>query len=84
MSTKDELKKKNDNDLKQYRKEVEDARNEMLKVYPDACTTDELQERYEVLSFLAPFVVVRRKSDNKLGTMQFNGRPRVYYAFEER
>jgi len=46
-------------------------------------TTEELRTNFEVLSFLAPFVVVKRKVDGVKGTMQFNHSPRVYFDFEE-
>lgn len=45
--------------------------------------TTQLQEDFEVLSFLAPRVRVRRKSDGKLGWLNFRHRPRVYYGFKE-
>jgi hypothetical protein len=35
-----------------------------------------------VLSFAAAFVVVRRKSDGKLGSLEFTHHPRVYFGFE--
>jgi hypothetical protein len=39
--------------------------------------------RSEVLGFMAPFVVVRRKSDNVKGSMEFCHSPRFYYNFVE-
>ena len=42
-------------------------------------TTEEPRTNFEVLSFLAPFVVVKRKVDGVKGTMQFNHSPRVYF-----
>lgn len=44
-------------------------------------TTDELSAEYEVLGFLAPFVVVRRKSDGVKGSMEFTHSPRFYFNF---
>lgn len=46
-------------------------------------TTAEATEKYEFISFLAPFVVVRRKSDQVKGTLMFQDRPRFYFSFEE-
>jgi len=43
--------------------------------------TSELPKDFEVLSFLAPFVVVRRKSDGKMGSLFFQNDPRYYYSF---
>jgi hypothetical protein len=44
--------------------------------------TDELQKDFEVESFLAPYVVVRRKSNGAKGYMIFNDRPRYYFDFK--
>jgi hypothetical protein len=43
--------------------------------------TTELQKDFTVHSFLAPFVVVTRKSDGKKGTLEFKHSPRVYFNF---
>ena len=44
-------------------------------------TTAELQEEFEVIAFLGPFVSVRRKSDEIKGTMEFTHKPRLYFNF---
>ena len=44
--------------------------------------TSELQEAFAVLSFLAPYVVVQRKSDGARGSMMFQHAPRLYYGFK--
>ncbi len=44
-------------------------------------TTEELQRDFTVHSFLAPFVIVTRKSDNAKGTLQFEHMPRRYFNF---
>lgn len=46
-------------------------------------TTDELQRDFTVEAFLAPYVVVRRKSDGKKGTLEFKHSPRIYFDFKE-
>jgi hypothetical protein len=45
-------------------------------------TTEQLQEDFTVSQFLAPFVLVRRKSDGVKGTLMFRHHPRLYYGFE--
>ncbi len=45
-------------------------------------TTDELREEFEVLGFMAPYVVVRRSSDGVRGSLKFQHSPRLYYGFE--
>jgi hypothetical protein len=44
--------------------------------------TQELSELFEVVGFQAPYVVVRRRSDNVLGSMAFQHQPRYYFGFE--
>jgi hypothetical protein len=46
-------------------------------------TTEELQRDFEVLGFMAPFVVVRRRVDGKKGSLEFTHNPRVYFAWRE-
>ena len=45
--------------------------------------TSELANDFEVLEFAAPFVIVRRKADKKLGSLMFQHYPRYYFSFEE-
>jgi hypothetical protein len=43
--------------------------------------TDEMLADFDVLQFQAPFVIVVRKSDNQLGSLEFTHRPRFYFSF---
>lgn len=43
--------------------------------------TQRLQEDYEVLGFMAPYVLVRRKSDGVKGLLEFSHHPRLYWGF---
>jgi len=70
--------------------ETEAARREMLATgqpYRDLEQATErwdtatLQRDFEVIGFLAPFVVVRRKSDGVKGSMEFTHNPRFYFNF---
>lgn len=45
--------------------------------------TKQLQEDFEVLGFGAPFIAVRRRSDGKVGSLEFTHSPRVYWNFQE-
>lgn len=45
--------------------------------------TQQLGADFEVLGFLAPFVVVRRRSDGVKGSMTFQHMPRLYFGFVE-
>jgi len=51
--------------------------------YGKVWDTQELQAEFEVDSFLAPYVLVRRKSDGKRGTLQFQHMPRYYFNWQE-
>ena len=51
--------------------------------YNQVWNTEELRRDFFVHGFLAPFVVVTRKADNKKGSMQFTHMPRYYYNFVE-
>ena len=43
--------------------------------------TTQLSADFEVIGFMAPFVVVRRKADGVKGSMEFTHSPRVYFNF---
>jgi hypothetical protein len=43
--------------------------------------TEELSRDFEAVGFLAPYVVVRRKSDGKKGSLEFQHQPRFYFGF---
>lgn len=51
--------------------------------YGKVWDTQELQKDFIVESFLAPYVVVRRKSDDKQGSLQFQHMPRYYFNWQE-
>lgn len=44
--------------------------------------TGTMQDEFSVEGFLAPYVVVRRRSDNVRGTLTFTHSPRVYFDFQ--
>jgi hypothetical protein len=44
--------------------------------------TQELARDFQVEGFLAPYVVVRRKSDGQRGSLMFQHNPRLYFGFE--
>lgn len=45
--------------------------------------TKELARDFDVTGFMAPLVVVQRKSDGKLGSLMFQHSPRFYFNFVE-
>jgi hypothetical protein len=44
--------------------------------------TQQLSDDFEVLGFMAPIVVVRRRSDGVKGSLMFQASPRFYFGFE--
>jgi hypothetical protein len=44
--------------------------------------TQELDQDFQVEGFLAPYVIVRRRSDGQRGSLMFQNNPRVYFSFE--
>ena len=44
--------------------------------------TDQLRQEFDVLGFMAPFVVVRRNSDGVKGSLEFQHNPRFYFNFQ--
>lgn len=44
---------------------------------------DSFRAEFEPIGFLAPFVVVRRRSDGVKGSVEFTNTPRVYFNFVE-
>lgn len=57
------------------------TRRELEEQQGRVWSTQELTDEYDVLSFLAPFVVVRRKSDGARGSLEFRHSPRFYFNF---
>jgi hypothetical protein len=41
----------------------------------------QLAKDFDVLGFMAPYVVVRRRSDGRKGSMEFQHLPRFYFNF---
>jgi len=61
---------------------AEPADRQMLEAqHGKVWDTDELARDFEVLGFLAPYVVVRRNSDAQKGSLEFQHHPRFYYNF---
>jgi hypothetical protein len=58
-------------------------REQVEKLYGQVWNTEELSRDYSVLGFMAPFVVVKRKSDGAKGSLMFQHSPRFYFNFRE-
>jgi hypothetical protein len=57
------------------------SRDVLEKEHGQVWDTDELSRDFEVTGFMAPFVVVKRKSDGVVGSLTFRHSPRLYFDF---
>lgn len=57
-------------------------REELEAKYGQVWDTTQMQEDFQALGFMAPFIIVQRRSDNKKGTLTFQGSPRYYFDFQ--
>ena len=58
------------------------SREALEAKYGQVWDTKELGVDFDVLGFMAPYVVVRRKSDGAKGSLQFQHQPRFYFNFQ--
>ncbi len=62
---------------------VPGSREAVEAEYGPVWDTTELTRDFEVVGFMAPLVVVRRKADGVTGSLEFQQHPRLYFNFEE-
>ncbi len=60
---------------------VPKGRAELEAEHGEVWDSDELRRDFEVKGFLAPFVIVRRRSDGVLESLMFQHMPRFYFRF---
>ena len=61
---------------------VEGSREFLEQRHGQVWDTSELQRDFEVLGFMSPLCVVRRRSDGTRGSIYFQHQPRFYYGFQ--
>lgn len=59
-----------------------DGRKALEEKYGQVWNTSELSRDFNVKGFMAPFVVVERKSDGVTGSLMFQHSPRFYFSFD--
>ena len=57
------------------------SREALAAQYGQVWDTEELARDFDILGFLAPYVVVRRKADGQKGSLEFQHAPRFYFNF---
>lgn len=73
--------------------DTEDARRALVPTMPDELKarveagepvwdTRAMQVDFEPQGFMAPFIVVRRRSDGQVGTLMFTHSPRFYFGWQ--
>jgi len=58
-------------------------RETLEKEYGQVWDTQEVQRDFEIIGFMAPFVVAIRRSDKVKGVLTFQDRPRFYFDFHK-
>ena len=57
-------------------------REELEAKYGKVWSTPEMTEEFETIGFMAPFVVVKRRSDGVKGCLTFQHNPRFYFDWK--
>ncbi len=65
--------------VESHDQETERAR--LAAQYGRVWDAGELAQEFEVLGFMAPYVVVKRRSDGRKGSLEFQHWPRLYFNF---
>jgi hypothetical protein len=60
---------------------VPGGREALEAEYGQVWDTDQLRQDFEVIGFMAPLVVVRRRGDGVKGSLKFQHSPRLYWGF---
>jgi hypothetical protein len=58
------------------------SREALEAEYGQVWDTDELIRDFEAIGFMAPYVVVRRRSDGVKGSLEFQNNPRFYFNWK--
>ena len=61
---------------------VEGSREYLEAKHGEVWSTTELQQEFDVLAFMAPFTIVRRRCDGVKGSVMFQASPRFYFQFQ--
>ncbi len=55
------------------------SREDLEQKHGQVWDTQEMQEEFEPLGFMAPLIIVRRRSDGTKGSLKFQHNPRFYF-----
>jgi hypothetical protein len=55
------------------------TRPELEAKYGRVWDTEQLKAEFEIIAFIAPYLVIRYRSDGRLGSLEFQHAPRFYF-----
>ena len=58
-------------------------RAELERRHGRVWTLRELAAAFVIVGYMAPFIVVKRKADGKVGSLEFQHNPRFYFGWRE-
>jgi len=58
------------------------SRPALEKLHGRVWDTDQIRAEFDVIGFMAPFMIVKRKIDGAKGTLMFQHQPRFYWGFQ--
>ena len=61
---------------------VPGSREDLEAKFGQVWDTGELSEEFQAIGFLAPLIVVRRRSDGAKGSLEFQHHPRLYFNWK--
>lgn len=61
---------------------VPGSREDLEAKFGQIWDTGELSEEFQAIGFIAPLIVVRRRSDGAKGSLEFQNNPRLYFNWQ--
>jgi len=61
---------------------VHGSREDLENRYGQVWDTNQLSEEFQVIGFMAPLIVVQRKSNGVKGSLEFQHSPRLYFNWQ--
>lgn len=61
---------------------VPGSREDLEAKFGQVWDTGELAEEFQAIGFMAPLIVVRRRSDGAKGSLEFQHNPRLYFNWQ--
>ena len=58
------------------------SREDLEAKFGQVWDTGELSEEFQAIGFMAPLIVVRRRSDGAKGSLEFQHNPRLYFNWQ--